>query len=160
VSSPTTDDVKRFDGATGAFIDVFAAGIDFPTSFTFGPDGNLYVGRFGKVNRFNGATGAFIDTFVAPGSGGVGAVAGLTFGPDGNLYLADFDVVKRYDGVTGAFIDDFVTAGSGGLNSGNDLEFRATNVVPEPAAFVLFASALLPLFFVVRRNRSLITPES
>lgn len=65
--------------------------------------------------------------------------------------MADFDEVKRYNGVTGAFIDNFVTAGSGGLNSGTDLEFRA--VVPEPGAFALVASALLPLFLVILRYR-------
>jgi outer membrane protein assembly factor BamB len=149
----SANDVKRFDGITGAFIDDFVTGVFFPHTLTFGPDGNLYAGSesMGGVDRFDGVTGAFIDTFVALGSGGLLNVNGSPFGPDGNLYLVDGDRVKRYNGMTGAFIDNFVTGG-GVLNFGQDLEFRVTNVVPEPGTFALFASALLPLFFVVRRT--------
>ncbi len=45
VNSEHTNNVLRYDGATGAFIDVFASGggIDESEGIGFGPDGNLYV---------------------------------------------------------------------------------------------------------------------
>ncbi len=55
----------RFDGATGAFIDVFASGggIDESEGIGFGPDGNLYVvsESTDEVFRYDGVTGDFID---------------------------------------------------------------------------------------------------
>jgi glucose/arabinose dehydrogenase len=45
VTSRNTDEVLRYDLATGAFLGVFAAGggLDNPVGLTFGPDGHLYV---------------------------------------------------------------------------------------------------------------------
>lgn len=72
VSSGNTDQVKRYNGVTGAFIDNFAAGggLSVPNGLVFGSDGNLYVSSAGtnQVLRYNGTTGAFIDNF-APGVG-------------------------------------------------------------------------------------------
>lgn len=68
VCNRDTNDVRRFDGTTGAFLGIFASGnsLNKTDSFDFGPDGNLYVA--GRINnavfRFNGSTGAFIDTFI------------------------------------------------------------------------------------------------
>ncbi|HOW74271.1 MAG TPA: PEP-CTERM sorting domain-containing protein [Phycisphaerae bacterium] len=66
--------VVRFDGRTGAFIDVFvpAGGpgrLSSPTGVLFGPDGNLYVASSGTdlIQRYNGTTGDFIDTFASGG---------------------------------------------------------------------------------------------
>ena len=120
-----THNVKRFDGATGEFIDVFVAsqsgGLDEPLSMIFGPDGDLYVGSntTDSVKRYNGTTGAFIDDFVTPGDGGLLAPIAMVFGPDGNLYVSDLgtDSIKRYNGGTGDYIDDFVFPGSGGMNN-------------------------------------------
>ncbi|MDH3770798.1 MAG: NHL repeat-containing protein, partial [Nitrospirota bacterium] len=119
VASINTDEVQRFDGTTGAFIDVFNAGgsgLDGPTGLTFGADGNLYVSSWnnGGVYRFDGTTGAFIDAFVTPGAGGLNQPEQLVFGPDGHLYVADRqgDDVKRYDGISGAFIDSFTSGGT------------------------------------------------
>jgi outer membrane protein assembly factor BamB len=83
VSSLLTDQVKRFNGTTGAFIDNFAsgAGLDGPDGLVFGPDGNLYVSSFltDQVKRYNGATGAFIDNFAS--GGGLDGPSGLVFTP-------------------------------------------------------------------------------
>lgn len=116
--------ILRYDGTTGALIDVFVdiGGGASPLGLTFGPDGNLYVGRTdtSEVLRYDGTTGAFIDVFVSAGSGGLAVPLGLAFGPDGNFYVASFasGEVLRYDGATGAFIDAFVAAGSAGPPSG------------------------------------------
>ncbi|MGA2184574.1 MAG: NHL repeat-containing protein, partial [Bryobacteraceae bacterium] len=128
--------IKRYDGKTGAFVDVFVApgagGLSGPTHPTFGPDGNLYAGSIytHSVKRYNGATGAYIDDFLPPGSGGGISPYDVTFGPDGNLYVAsgwDYSPgsghVKRFNGTTGAYIDDFVPSGSGGLDYAQGLVF-------------------------------------
>jgi streptogramin lyase len=129
VSSLNNNQVKRYDAATGAFIDTFASGggLNGPEGLVLGPDGNLYVCSFfsNEVKRYNGTTGAFIDTFVSAGSSGLNGPAGLAFGPDGNLYVSSAYTsdVKRYNGTTGAFMGSFVSAGSGGLNGPVGLVF-------------------------------------
>ena len=71
VSSESTNNVLRYDGTTGAFIDVFASGggleISLPEGLALGPDGNLYVGSFftNGVLRYDGTTGGSF-TLVSP----------------------------------------------------------------------------------------------
>jgi len=138
VSSRNTNQVLRYNGTTGAFIDAFVSaglgGLDGPRGLVFGPDGNLYVASNGtnQVLRYNGTTGAFIDAFVTAGLGGLDGPVGLVFGPDGNLYVASVDTaqVLRYNGTTGAFIDAFVGAGSGGLSDPSFLVFRSSASIP------------------------------
>src|SRR3982075_3821855 len=77
--------VRRYNPATGAFIDFFAnTGSDLysPIGITFGPDNNLYVATsaFANVMRFNYPTGTFMDFFVPNGGGGLTAPFHLTFG--------------------------------------------------------------------------------
>ena len=83
MGSLNTSQVIRFDGTTGAFIDVFASGegLSIATGIAFGPDGNLYVSSrdTDQVLRYDGTTGAFIDVFVATGSGGLNSPQGLQF---------------------------------------------------------------------------------
>ncbi|MEJ7597254.1 MAG: hypothetical protein WKG01_05025 [Kofleriaceae bacterium] len=61
--------IVRFDGATGAPIDVFAAGseqrVDRPASVRPGPDGELYLAGFGRgdVVRYDLETGAMMNVF-------------------------------------------------------------------------------------------------
>jgi hypothetical protein len=75
--------VQRYDGTTGAFIDIFGSGggLDGPIGLTFGPDGNLYVSSAGtdQVLRYDGTTGTFIDAFVSANSGGLDAPTFLIF---------------------------------------------------------------------------------
>jgi hypothetical protein len=116
--------VLRYDGTTGAFLNVFVAagsgGLRTPTGLGFGPDGQLYVINFdsagaGEILRYDGTTGAFLNVFVAAGSGGLSGPRALGFGPDGQLYVggAGTNPILRYDGTTGAFLNVFVAAGSG-----------------------------------------------
>ena len=144
VSSNLTDEVLRFDAATGQFVDAFvtagSGGLDRTSGLTFGPDANLYVSSAAtdQVLRYDGTTGAFIDAFVTAGSGGLDNPTHLKFGPDGNLYVSSnpTDELLRYDGATGAFIDAFVPAGSGGLDNPNELIFR-----PDGALYVASAQS-------------------
>ncbi|MEJ1933940.1 hypothetical protein WDZ92_27395 [Nostoc sp. NIES-2111] len=129
VASFDSGDVLSFDHTTGEFIRIFAQGLpgDAPTSMTFGPDGNLYVGMglggSGAIRRYDGATGQFIDTFVNDAS--LSLISSITFGADKNLYVTDFgnDRVVRFNGNTGAFIDNFVPKGRGGLDGPEGLTF-------------------------------------
>jgi hypothetical protein len=151
VASNLNNQVRRYNGTTGVFIDVFLAGsfpsggddpIVNPVDLAFGPDGDLFVTNsfgFGPVQRFDGLSGAFIDTVAPDGFG-------LQFGPDGNLYLSRGDRVERYNGLTGAFIDVF--ASGGGLDGASFLIFRT---VPEPSTLWLLSAAVVGLFAVSRR---------
>jgi DNA-binding beta-propeller fold protein YncE len=66
VSSLFTHQVLRYDGRTGAFLDVFVAarsgGLNGPYDLAFGPDGNLYVVSISssQVLRYRGSDGAFL----------------------------------------------------------------------------------------------------
>ncbi|MCP3905779.1 MAG: DUF11 domain-containing protein [Planctomycetes bacterium] len=121
VASTLSDEILRYDGTTGAFIDDFVSsqsgGLDDPANPRFGPDGNLYVssGSTHEVLRYDGTTGAFIDDFVTAQSGGLGDPIGMAFGPEGDsLYVVsnDSSEVLRYDAVTGVFMDVFTTIGA------------------------------------------------
>ncbi|WP_040483932.1 Vgb family protein [Lyngbya aestuarii] len=91
-TTPETSSILRYDGMTGEFIDVFAAGNGLlrPYGAAFGPDGYLYVSSFlsDEILRFDSA-GEFIDVF-ASGNGLPGGLNGpndLLFAPDGSLYV-------------------------------------------------------------------------
>ena len=123
VSSEKSDEILRYNGITGAFIDVFAdlnpgdggSTCKKPLGIEFGPDGHLYIASEDKdvVCRVNGSSGAFINYFVTDGLGGLNHPADVTFGPDGNLYVTgeDQNKVYRYDGTTGAFMDVYSSTG-------------------------------------------------
>ncbi len=117
VSSGGTKSVLRYDGDSGAFIDVFVApgsgGLIEPQGLTFGPDGNLYVVNWAfNVLRYDGATGAPLGTFASPVLGGAFE---LVFGPDGNLFVTSFSFVHQFDGATGALINLTFAGTPGGL---------------------------------------------
>ncbi len=109
VSSSLSNQVLRYDGTTGAFIDAFVnSGLSAPGNLKFGPDGFLYVcnKNTGQVLRFDPGDGSLIDVF-ASGGGLVNPVGLLWDG--GLLYVADFNggAVRRYDATTGAYVDNF-----------------------------------------------------
>ena len=102
IASADTDEVLRYDGGTGAFLDVFvsrgAGGLDGPADLEFGPDGKLYVSGFegNHVLRYDGSTGAFLNVVAS----GIPGPIGLTFGSNGDLYIESHfgSQVFRYDG--------------------------------------------------------------
>jgi hypothetical protein len=146
----TLEAVVRRHPLSGAFVDSF---IDLPSFggntssevMTFGPDGNLYVGRFryvgfndieGEVVRFAGGTGAPLP---APGQTGARFASGLkiptdlAFAPDGTLWVASWNqfdanqsAVYAFDGATGASFGALVPsnpAANGGLKQPRGLAF-------------------------------------
>ncbi len=93
-ASNTTGQILRYNGQTGAFIDVFAqgGGMARPYGAAFGPDGNLYVASFrsDQILRYNGSTGAFLDVFAQGNGTAAGLLNGpndLLFGPGGALFV-------------------------------------------------------------------------
>jgi len=171
VCSRNTDEVLRYDGTTGTFIDVFVSegsgGLDAPNELVFGPDGNLYVSSSGTdaVLRYDGTTGAFIDEFVPSGSGGLEGVFSILFGPDDNLYAVSFntDQILRYNGTTGAFLDVFVISGSGGLDGpvaiifftrgsegSSGCSIAPANTATLPGEMLLLL--MIPAFIFIRRK--------
>jgi hypothetical protein len=132
VSSYKTDNVLRYDAATGAFVDEFlprhSGGLNQPWGVVIGPhDHNVYVstghfqgpGQSKSVLRYDGATGAFLNELVPRGQ--LIQPYAVTFGPDGSLYVGDRDEhhgrIARFDGTTGAYLNDFVPVNSGGLGN-------------------------------------------
>jgi hypothetical protein len=146
VSSAGSNEVLRYNGITGDFMEVFvvanSGGLYGANDLSFGPDGNLYViSSLGEeILRYDGTTGAFLGIFVDGGP--IDAqFQGLVFGPDGNLYVSDFAAttdhqVLRYQGPMGdlpghpvpgddegAFVNDISPDSLGVLNGATDLVF-------------------------------------
>ncbi|NET70507.1 MAG: hypothetical protein F6K62_05810 [Sphaerospermopsis sp. SIO1G2] len=140
--------VLRFDGETGAFIDVFVGdnpdtnvdetgGLIRPYGMAFGPDGNLYVASFlsDQILRYNGETGEFIDIFAQ----GNGQPGGLN-GPNGLLFINNSLFVTTQGSVAtvnpdnGEVFPDFIAPSQilryDSLNAGTTPTVFAT---PEPS---------------------------
>ena len=112
VSSAGTSQVLRYDGRTGAFMDVFASDFINRAGFlAFGPDSKLYVSNVdGRVTRYDGSTGEFIDVFAQTPE--LGFPVGLAWMGD-YMYVTDFNPpgqVLRFDANSGDFVDVFSTA--------------------------------------------------
>jgi streptogramin lyase len=134
VYATTGNNIQRFDGKSGAFIDNFVPCCP-PELFDsqglrFGPDGNLYVVStpiptypMGNVVKYDGKTGALLGTFSSGTSPSL--PHDLVFGPDGNLYVGSVidGRILRYNGQTGSFMGAFVSTGSDGLDSPWGLAF-------------------------------------
>jgi DNA-binding beta-propeller fold protein YncE len=147
----STNNVLRFNGQTGAFMDEFipsgSGGLNNAHDLAFGPDGNLYVcSMYGdQVLRYNGATGAFMDVFAS--GNGMNWPYGLGFSPDGKLYVANLlgNSIQRFDASTGAFLDTFASGGA--LNWPQNVLFT-----PEPTTLGLLAAGLGAVWMGKRRG--------
>jgi WD40 repeat protein len=122
VSGRLSNNVVRFDGATGLPLGTFVAtgsgGLGGPEGLTFNASGTiLFVSNPAGSNilKYNAQTGAFL---------GVAASTGLLrpldvkFGPDGLMYVAsaDNDRIVRFL-LDGTFVDDYVPQGAGGMDN-------------------------------------------
>ncbi len=103
------NNILRYDGITGDFIEVFASGstLSGPSGLTFGPDGNLFVSNsaFENILNFSGQDGKFNGEFVKSNDSQLNLPQGLKFGPNGDLYVSSFSTndIQVYDGTTGEF---------------------------------------------------------
>ncbi|MEG5050193.1 MULTISPECIES: hypothetical protein [unclassified Microcoleus] len=131
VSSFLSDQILRYNGKTGQFIDVFASGnqqgggLNGPNGLLFAPDGNLYVttqgsvARNGKADysagfpsqvlRYNPETrqsSIFASPDPSPRSQGFASLLGMAIGPgDGDLYVSDFaNDIRRYNLQSGELV--------------------------------------------------------
>ena len=107
VSSAGDNSVKRYDGITGAFIDVFIpskrGGLAAPGDLLF-HNGNLYVASqsSNQVLRFDATTGAFMDA-VDPANGvAMDRPIGLLAATDGSLLVGSFGKIHRLGASTNA----------------------------------------------------------
>lgn len=125
VASADTDEILRYDGATGDFIGPFITGepqLDNPLGVAFSPvNEDLYVVSGSSVLRFD-ETGALVDVPVS----GLDGPAGISFFESGDklgdLLIAErnTDRILRYDG---ANLTEFIAAGSGGLDKPRNAVF-------------------------------------
>ena len=148
VSITNTNEVRRYDGNTGAPMPAYDAGLPAgtfigssvpggngglatPYGLLLGVDGNVYVASWGNntIKMYDGTTGRYIRDFVTAGSGGLFQPDSLAWGPDGNLYVSSYGsgTILRYQGPNGAspgsFMGVFVSAGSGGMTSPQGILF-------------------------------------
>ncbi|XWK88369.1 MAG: hypothetical protein U7127_30005 [Phormidium sp.] len=146
VSSFLTDQILRYDGTTGQFIDVFArgnqqpGGLNGPNGMIFGPDGFLYVTTQGSVARNGepdfsaglpsqvlrydiktGDSRVIASPQAAPNGNNFVSLLGLAFGPnDGLLYVSDFaNDIRKYNVQTGEMLG-VISTNYTGTNSTNN----------------------------------------
>jgi sugar lactone lactonase YvrE len=146
VSSFFSDQILRYNGQTGQFIDVFASGnqqaggLNGPNGLLFAPDGNLYVTTQGSVAKNGEAdfsaglpsqvlkynlqtrqSTVFASPKVSPNGAGFISLLGMQIGPkDGDLYVSDFaNDIRRYNLNTGALVNTFSTNYTGTSPSNN-----------------------------------------
>lgn len=128
-NAPGLDEIYRFDGGSGAYIDTVATGLITPVDLAFGEDGLLYVTNgnalASSVYRFEPTTGQFVDIFIPTGAGGLSGPSGLAFGKNGNLFIASAfsNQVIEFDGETGLPIAPFAELDGLGLDTPTDLVF-------------------------------------
>lgn len=157
VSSFDADAILRYDGQTGAFLDVFveanSGGLDGPDAgMVFGPGGDLFVPGYysDTIARYDGVTGDFIGDFTPAQDNRLDAPRTLVFRGE-HLYVANegSGEILRFDAATGAFVDVFVAAGAGGLGAPAGITFDADGVLyvasGGPDAVLRFDAAGAPL---------------
>src|SRR5215217_7844051 len=111
VTSQFDKTVREYDGTSGAFVRVAAAGgaLGDPLGVAIGVDGNLLVsdGQTNEVKRYDRATSAFIAVFASTNLAGP---TGMTV-HQGVLYVVNASPpqgVQRFDAATGVNTGNFV----------------------------------------------------
>jgi len=131
VSSFDTDEILRFDGTTGKFIDVFASsgGLDGPVGMLFDDStSSLFVSskNSNQIFKYDSKTGDFLEIFVDNDNDVLQKPESLIKGPDNNLYVSSSETnqILQYRLDDGRFIEKFVSDKSGGLYGPKDLNFN------------------------------------
>jgi hypothetical protein len=110
ISDGGTNQVVRYDGASGALLGAFTSGATFngPTGLVFG-EGSLYVSDYwnNRVLQFDGVTGAFKSVFYQ--GNGFFAPTGLALS-QGVLYVGNwFGGVEMFDTATSDYLGGFAS---------------------------------------------------
>ncbi|HBK24590.1 MAG TPA: PEP-CTERM sorting domain-containing protein [Planktothrix sp. UBA10369] len=147
VASFLTDQILRYNGKTGEFLDVFAfgnqqpGGLNGPNGLLFAPDGNLYVttqgsvavngkadfskGLSSQILRYDavGQSSVFATPEAASDGAGFVSLLGLALNPNnGSLAVSDFaGGIKNYDLLTGELLNSISTNYLGTSPSSNFL---------------------------------------
>ncbi len=128
VSCSESDNVARFDGATGQPIGTYvpsgSGGLTDAFALAFGPDGSaLYVVSAGtnQILKYDAMTGAYLGVGA---SEGLVRPAKLIFGPDDLMYVTSHynERIMRFT-AGGTYVDDYVPPGSGGMIDPNWMVF-------------------------------------
>ena len=107
VADRSANQIKRYDGVTGALDRVYAARhLSTPIHLLWlAADGSVLIGSRDRnaVLKLDPASGE-VDVFIAGHGSGLDAPGGLALGGDGDLYVASRSgrAVLRYDAATGA----------------------------------------------------------
>ena len=119
ITSANTEDVRSFDGETGAPTGVFApsgGGLWGPRAVAINPlDDDIYVCDWAAawILRFDGVTGCFEREFVPAESGGLVYPVDLAFGSYCYV-VCSVQGVLRYEADSGDFKDLFIPVSGGG----------------------------------------------
>ena len=130
VSSFDTDEILRFDGTTGEFIDVFASGggLDGPVGMLFDKEtSSLYVSskNSNQILKYDSQTGEFQEIFIQDEDFFLQKPESIIKGPDGNFYISSSKTNQIFQfNATGTLEERFVTDKSSGLYRPKDLGFN------------------------------------
>ena len=130
VSSFDTDEILRFDGITGKFIDVFASsgGLDGPIGMAFDDNSSSFFvssNNSNQVLKYDSHTGEFQEILIQDVDLSLQKPESLIIGPDNNLYVSSSKTnqILQYD-LNGNLLERFVSDKSGGLYRPKDLIFN------------------------------------
>ncbi len=116
VADIVTNSILRYDGATGAFLDVFVepgdGGLNAPGDLAFDSNSNLLVTgtSSNQIHKYD-SSGAFVGIVAS----GLNAPYGIEIASDGSLLIANSgtdEILK----VTGGVVKKYIRSGSGGLD--------------------------------------------
>ncbi len=121
----TVQQIREYNGQTGAFLSVFATPSAGSGVLRFGPDGNLYSSSQNQdIREYNGKTGAFMGVFVPQNLSLQSGIDAMAWGSNGNLYVGSEESdnggtanIVEYNGKTGAKIGEVVSASVLGFNA-------------------------------------------